>query len=157
MHFFREECSNSASFMPVSVWQTVLKNFHTPLVRSPADRTKVVTMAALLKFTGFETFRFCILSRLSSGFSAFRSWKSPTASSSTEHKAAACCIFWIVSSCSPSCRFVFLLAGGSCFRFAGKSSCDDMIVGLSEGRDGVLVKFRGWDRSADCDLGSGIW
>ena len=32
-----------------------------------------------------------------------------------------------------------------------------MLVGLSEGRDGVLVKFRGWDRSADCDLGSGIW
>ena len=31
-----------------------------------------------------------------------------------------------------------------------------MLVGLSEGRDGVLVKFRGWDRSADCDLGSGI-
>ena len=29
--------------MPVSVWQTVFRNFHTPLVRSPADRTKVVT------------------------------------------------------------------------------------------------------------------
>ena len=117
----------------------------------------MVTMAALLKFTGFETFRFCIFSRLSSGFSAFRSWKSPTASSSTEHKAAACCICVIVSSFSLSCRFAFfLLAGGSCFRFAGKSSCEGIIVGLSEGRDGVLVKFRGWDRSADCDLGSGI-
>ena len=58
-----------------------------PLVRSPADRTKVVTMAALLKFAGFETFKFFILSRLSSVFSAFRSWKSPTASGSTEHKA----------------------------------------------------------------------
>ena len=51
----------------------------------------------------------------------------------------------------------FLLAGGSCFCFARKSSYDDMIVGLSEGRDGVRVKFRRWDRSADCDLGRGIW
>ena len=157
MHFFNEECSNSASFMPVSVWQTVLKNFHTPLVWSPADRTKVVTMAALLKFTGLETFKFFILSRLSSGFSAFRSWKSPTASSSTEHKAAACCICMIVSSCSPSCRFIFLLAGGSSFCLAGKSSWDTIDEGLSDGRECVLVRFRGWDRSADWDLGSGIW
>ena len=51
---------------------------------------------------------------------------------------------------------LFLPAGGSCFCFAEKSS-DDMVEGLSEGRDGVLVKFRVWDRSADCDLGRGIW
>ena len=30
-----------------------------------------------------------------------------------------------------------------------------MAEGLSEGRDDVLVKFSGWDRSADCDLGMG--
>ena len=70
IHFFREECSNSANFMPVSVWQTVHKNFQTPLVRSPADRTKVVTMAALLKFDGLAMFLLLIFSRLSSGFSA---------------------------------------------------------------------------------------
>ena len=40
---------------------------------------------------------------------------------------------------------------------AGKSSWDDMAEGLSEGRDDVLVKFSGWDRSADYDLGRGIW
>ena len=62
---------------------------------------------------------------------------------------------------SPSCRFVFvffcfLLEGGSCFCFAGKSSWVDIVDGLSEGRDGVPVRFRVLDRSADCDLGRGI-
>ena len=106
---------------------------------------------------GLETFSSFILSRLSSGFSAFRNWKSPIASSSTEHKAAVSWICWIVSS--PPCRFDFLSAGGSCFCFcvAGKSSWDDMAEGLSEGRDDVFVKFSGWDRSADCDLVRGIW
>ena len=48
---------------------------------------------------------------------------------------------------------------GSCFCLcvAGKSSWDDIAEGLSEGGDDVLVKFNGWDRSADCDLGRGIW
>ena len=57
---------------------------------------------------------------------------------------------------SPSCRFVFLLAGESCLSLAGNNSCVDMADGLSDGRDGVLVRFRGLDRSADCDLGRGI-
>ena len=52
-------------------------------------------------------------SMLSSGFSAFRSWKSPTASGSTEHKAAA---FLICSSVQSSffspCRLDFFRAGG---------------------------------------------
>ena len=95
IHFLREECSNSANFMLLSVWQTVLRNFHTPLVRSPADRTKVVTTAALRKFARLETFKSFILSRLSIGFSAFRSWKSPTASSSTEHKPLPAGSVWL--------------------------------------------------------------
>ena len=40
---------------------------------------------------------------------------------------------------------------------ARKSSWDDVAEVLSKGRDDVLVKFSGWDRSADCDLGRGIW
>ena len=48
-HCFKEECSNSASTTPVS------RNFHTPLERSPDERTKVVTMRALLKFVGLHT------------------------------------------------------------------------------------------------------
>ena len=108
---------------------------------------------------GIRNIDFFILSRFISGFSAFRSWKSPTASSSTEYKAAACWTCWIVSP--PSCRFFFFFwpAGGSyfCFCVAGRSSWDDMAEGISERRDDVLVKFSGWDRSADCDLGRGIW
>ena len=120
-------------------------NFHTPLVRSPADRTKVVTMAALLKFAGFDTFKFFTFSKLSNGFSAFRSWKSPTASSSAEHKAAARCICPIDSS---SWQLVFFFpAGGLVFLFgemiAGKSSCDEKSAGLSEGRDGVRARPEG--------------
>ena len=69
-HLFKEECSNSASFTPVSVWRTVSKNFHTPLVRSPAERMEVVTMAALLKFSRLFTF-FPTFSSCSNGFSIF--------------------------------------------------------------------------------------
>ena len=74
-HHFKEECSNSTSFTPVSVWRAVFKNFHTPLVRSPAERMKVVTMAALLKFSGFLSF-FVVdfFSCCSNGFSIFLSW-----------------------------------------------------------------------------------
>ena len=118
--------------MPVSVWQTVLNNFHTPLVRSPADRTKVVTMAALLKFAGFETFKSLTFSKLSNSFSSFRSWKSPTASSSAEHKAAARCICPIDNSSTFQLGF-FFPAGGSGFllgeMIARYSSCDDMSEG----------------------------
>ena len=145
--------------MPVSVWQTVFRNFHTPLVRSPADRTKVVTMAALRKFAGFLTFSSFTFSKLSNGFSAFRSWKSPTASSSAEHRAAAYCICPIDSSSSCQLGF-FFPAGGSGFllgeMMAGNSSCDDMSEGLSEGRDGVRARPEGWALSADWDLGRGI-
>ena len=48
------------------------------------------------------------------------------------------------------------MAGGSCLCLAGNSSCVDMADGLSDGRECVLVRFRGWDRSADFDLGRGI-
>ena len=77
-------------------------------------------------------FKLFILSKLSSGFSALRSWKSPTASSSTEHKAAALCICSIDSSLS--CRLGFFPAGGSFFplgeKIAGNSSCDEKSEGL---------------------------
>ena len=114
------------------------------LVRSPADRTKVVTMAALLKFAGFETFNSLIFSSLANGFCAFRSWKSPTASSSAEHKAAARCICPIVSSC-------FFLSGGFLFGeiMAGNNSWEEKSVGLSEGRDGVRARPEGCALSAD--------
>ena len=100
-----------------------------------------------------------IFSRLSSGFSAFRSWKSATASSSTEHKAAARCICSIESSSSGRFGF-FFPAGGSGFLLgegiAGNKSWDKNSEGLSEGRDGVRVKLEGSAHSADCDLGRGI-
>ena len=119
----------------------------------------MVTMAALLKFEGFVMFKSFIFSKLSSGFSAFRSWKSPTASSSTEHKAAARCICPIESF--SSCRFGFFFpAGGSGFLLgegiAGNSSWDDMSLGLSVGRDGVRARLEGCALSADWDLGRGI-
>ena len=58
---------------------------------------------------------------------------------------------------SPSCLLDFLQAGGSCFSFcvAGNSSWVEKAEGLSERRDDVLVRFKGWDLSADCDLGMG--
>ena len=109
-------------------------------------------MAALLKFAGFDTFKFFTFSKLSNGFSAFRSWKSPTASSSAEHKAAARCICPIDSSVSFQVGF-FFPAGGSDFllgeMIAGKSSCDNMSDGLSEGRDGVRAVPEGCALSAD--------
>ena len=48
-------------------------------------------MGAPLEFNEFETFFFFFFffSRSSSGFCAFRIWKSPIASRSTEHRAAA--------------------------------------------------------------------
>ena len=100
-----------------------------------------------------------IFSKLSSGFSTFQSWKSPTASSSTEHRAAAGCICSIDSS--SSCRFGFFFpVGGSVFLFgemiAGNSSCDDLSDGLSEGRGGVRARLEGCALSADWDLGRGI-
>ena len=45
---------------PASVWQASSKNFHTLWVRLPTERTKVVTMGAPLKFSGFDTlFLYC--------------------------------------------------------------------------------------------------
>ena len=82
-HFFSEGCCNSANLTSVSVWQTASRNFHTPLVRSLADRTKVITMGAPQKLIGLQTLFLSTFSRSSSGFSAFRSWKS------TEHRATA--------------------------------------------------------------------
>ena len=118
----------------------------------------MVTIAALLKLTRLDTFISLIFSRLSSGFSAFRSWKSPTAFSSTEHKAAACWICLKVNS-SPSCRLGFFPAGGSFLTFgvAGNSSCEEKAEGLSEGRDDARARLEGCALSADCDLGRGIW
>ena len=63
-------------------------------------------------------------------------------------------VVWLVLH--PPADLFFLIAGGSCLCLAGNSSCVDMADGLSGGRDGVLVRFRGWDWSADCDLGRGI-
>ena len=54
----------------------------------------------------------------------------------------------------PADLFFYWQEGRLCL--AGNSSCVDMADGLSEGRDGILVRFRGWDRSSDCDLGRGI-
>ena len=65
-------------------------------------------------------------------------------------------VVWSIVVHPPADLGFFLLAGGSCFYFAGKSSWVDIVEGLSEGRDGVLVKFNCCDRSADCDLGRGI-
>ena len=112
----------------------------------------MVTMAAIRKFAGFVTFISLTFSKLSNGFSAFRSWKSPTASSSVEYKAAAHCIYPIDSS--SSCRLGFFFpAGGSVFLLgeyiAGNSSFDDMSEGLSEGRDGVRARLKGCAFSAD--------
>ena len=46
-------------------------------------------MGAPLKLIGLQIFLWSTFSRSSNAFSAFRSWKSPTASGSTEHRAAA--------------------------------------------------------------------
>ena len=100
-------------------------------------------------------FMLLIFSRFSSGFSAFRSWKSPTASSSTEHKSAARCICPIDKSSSRRFGF-FFPAGGSVFilggLIAGNSSWLDISEGLSEGRDGVRARLEGCALSADWDL-----
>ena len=107
----------------------------------------MVTMAALLKFAGFETFSSLIFSKEANGFSAFRSWKSSTASSSAEHKAAARCICPIVSSCL--CFFfsigIFLFGE----TMAGNNSWEEKTVGLSEGRDGVRARPESCALSAD--------
>ena len=141
--------------MLVSVCQTVSRNFHTPLVRSPADRTKVVTMGALLKLTGLETFMSFTFSRSSSGFKAFRSWKSETASGSTEHRAA---VFLICSKLRSgfldfACRRLgFRGAGGSdvfCVASAGNNSGEEKEEGLSEGRDAVRARLVGSILSQD--------
>ena len=123
----------------------------------------MVTMGALRKFTGFATFCPLIFSRLSSGFSAFRSWKSPTASGSTEHKAAAFLICSSVQSCffSP-CRLDFFRAGGFFGVLgdtgeAGNNSYEENEEGLREGRDEVRARPSDLVLSADWDLGRGIW
>ena len=46
-------------------------------------------MGALLKFSGFDILFSLTFSKSSNGFSAFRSWKSPIASGSTEDRAVA--------------------------------------------------------------------
>ena len=89
----------------------------------------------------------------------FEAGSPPTASSSTEHKAAAHCICPIDSS--SSCRLgVFFPAGGSffplCDKIAGNNSWDVKPKGLSEGRDGVRARLEGCALSADWDLGRGI-
>ena len=119
-------------------------------------------MGALLKFTGFVTFCPFTFSRFSSGFSAFRSWKSPTASGSTGHKAAAFLICSIVQSLFfSSCRLVFFRAGGffgvlgeTCE--AGNNSCEENEEGLREGRDEVRARPSVLVLSADWDLGGGF-
>ena len=71
---------NSAN--SVSVRQTVSRNFHAPMdVGGHHGCTPKVNRIR----NSFVVY----FSRSSSSFSAFRSWKSPTASSSTEHRAAA--------------------------------------------------------------------
>ena len=69
--FFSEECCNSASLTPTSGWLASSKNFHTPWVRLPTEQMKVVTMGALLKFSGLATFFFLIFSK-GGGGSRFR-------------------------------------------------------------------------------------
>ena len=92
-------------------------------------------MGALLKFTRFDTFNFIIFSKLSSGFSTFQSWKSPTASSSTEHKAVAFLICSMFKSLFfSSYRPCFVRAGGSfgALGEAGNSSGEENEEGLRE-------------------------
>ena len=141
--------------MPVSVCQTVSRNFHTPLVRSPADRTKVVTMGAHLKLTGLETFMSFTFFMTCSDFKAFRNWKSETASGSTEHRAAAFLICLKLRSGFldfASCRLGFRGAGGSdffCMASARNNSGEENEEGLSEGRDAVRARLVGSILSQD--------
>ena len=51
-------------------------------------------MSAPLKFNGLDTLFSLIFSKSSSGFSAFRIWKLPIASRSTEHRATAFLTFF---------------------------------------------------------------
>ena len=97
-------------------------------------------MGAPLKLSGLHVFFFCTFSKSSSGFSAFRSWKSPIASGSTEHRVIAflvCSLFMSgdldLALCRLFCGVVLWergLAGG---RFLNNS--DEKSEGLSEGRD----------------------
>ena len=119
----------------------------------------MVTMGALLKLTGLETFMSSTFSRSSSGFKAFRSWKSATVSGSTEHRAVA---FLICSNLRSgfldfaSRRLGFRGAGGSdffCVASAGNNSGEENEEGLSEGRDtvrtrlvgSILTRLRSWE------------
>ena len=120
-------------------------------------------MGALLKLTGLETFMFFNFSRTSSGFSAFRSWKSTTASGFTEHRVAAflTCSKLMSRFLDFACRRLgFRGAGGSgVFGVvsAGNNSGEENEEGLSEGRYEVRARLVDCIRSQDCDIGRGIW
>ena len=58
----------------------------------------MITMSVPLKLIGLQVFFLSIFSRSSSGFSAFRSWKSPIASGSIEHRVAALLIWSLLIS-----------------------------------------------------------
>ena len=86
-----------------------------------------------LKIDWIGNFLFFIFSRFCSGFSAFQSWKSPTASSSTEHKAAAFLICsMLMSGFLDSCRLSFRGAGESSgvFGVVGNNSWEENEEGL---------------------------
>ena len=162
-HFFKEECSNSANFMPVSVWMTVFRNFRTPLVRLPADRTKVVAIAALLKLTGLQVLFWLILSKSSSGFSDFRTWLSATDSGLTVHRAAAFLHCSLVrSEFSGFATLAFrrdnlgvvsaAAAAGSISIGINSGNNSGEGDGLRDGRDGVLGRLFGECLSSEWDL-----
>ena len=163
-HRLSGECSNSANFTPTSVWRTVSKNFHTPLVRSPAVRMKVVTMAALVKFKGLHIPFFRIFSRSSSGFNNLRSWKSVTESSPTVQKATAflyCSSVTSWISCL-ACRRAGLglasgatcagAAAGSGYAWINSGNSSGEKDELRDGRDKVLGRLWGDCLSKECGL-----
>ena len=165
-HRLSEECSNSANFTPTSVWRTVSKNCHTPLVRSPAARMKVVTMVALLKLSGLQILFWWTFSKFSSGFRNFRSWQSATDSNPTVQKATAflycsSVTSWFSCFAALACRRAgFGLASGatgagaagsgSAWIISGKSSGEE--DGLRDGSDKVLRKLWGDCLPKECDL-----
>ena len=161
-HLFNEECSNSASFTPASVCRAVSKNCHTPLVRSPAERMKVVPMAALLKFNGLLIFFLSTFSRCISCFSIFWSWWSLTESCSIEHNSVAF-LHWSLSALFAAfayCREdvvggsdAFVTGVGIC---SGNSSGEE--EGLKDGRDRVLMNLGDGRLSREWDLATcKIW
>ena len=83
--FFKEGCSISASRMFTRLAFSTTR--HTPFVRLPAERTKVVTMGAPFNKYGLEMSLFFICLKLSSGLSDLRCKSAGCSSASAEHKA----------------------------------------------------------------------